>query len=206
MVGIPNTRAEAKSSGSAFYFTGKPCKNGHVCCRRVSSNCLECEAALSKKWSHQYYVANRERLLKINKEYAEANQERIKVWHRNYGREYVRKRRRDDPQWKIKGTLRSRLRYALKGRPKGVSSGMLLGCSGEQARIHIESLWSNGMNWANHGRGPGKWQIDHIRPFTRFDLQDPMQLATVCHYSNLQPLWFDDHVKKTARQVAGGTQ
>jgi hypothetical protein len=37
------TRAEAKTRGLKRYFTGKPCKRGHVVERRVSSSgCPEC--------------------------------------------------------------------------------------------------------------------------------------------------------------------
>src|ERR1700727_1125885 len=37
------TRADAREKGLTHYFTGKPCKHGHVCKRRVSDpGCLEC--------------------------------------------------------------------------------------------------------------------------------------------------------------------
>ena len=39
------TRKEAKALGLKRYFTGKPCKHGHVCERQVSSKgCVECES------------------------------------------------------------------------------------------------------------------------------------------------------------------
>jgi hypothetical protein len=45
------TRQEAKSLGLTRYFTGKPCKYGHVC-ERYSKNgrCFECNAAASNKF------------------------------------------------------------------------------------------------------------------------------------------------------------
>lgn len=40
---IPSTRAEAQTSGSSKYFTGKPCTNGHVEIRYTSSgSCRGC--------------------------------------------------------------------------------------------------------------------------------------------------------------------
>jgi hypothetical protein len=37
------TRKEAKEQGLELYFTGKPCKYGHISQRRVSDyQCLEC--------------------------------------------------------------------------------------------------------------------------------------------------------------------
>lgn len=39
----PKTRAEAKATGSAYYFTGVPCKSGHLSNRNTKSKvCLEC--------------------------------------------------------------------------------------------------------------------------------------------------------------------
>lgn len=40
----PASRAEAKAAGASHYFTGRPCKSGHVCERRVDSkNCVQCK-------------------------------------------------------------------------------------------------------------------------------------------------------------------
>lgn len=38
----PSTRLEAKLQGAARYFTGKPCKHGHITDRLVSGACVEC--------------------------------------------------------------------------------------------------------------------------------------------------------------------
>lgn len=41
---LPATKAEAKAIRSPYYFTGKPCKNGHICKRKTSnSGCYECK-------------------------------------------------------------------------------------------------------------------------------------------------------------------
>jgi hypothetical protein len=38
----PTTRAEAKSTGAEYYFTGKPCKHGHIALRKTKGSCVEC--------------------------------------------------------------------------------------------------------------------------------------------------------------------
>lgn len=38
----PKTRAEAKSTGSAYYYTGEPCKHGHIALRKTKGACVEC--------------------------------------------------------------------------------------------------------------------------------------------------------------------
>lgn len=39
---LPSTRAEAKKNGSKYYFTGQPCKHGHVAPRKTKGACVEC--------------------------------------------------------------------------------------------------------------------------------------------------------------------
>ena len=39
----PTTRAQAKAAGARYYFTGKPCKQGHVALRKTKGACVECE-------------------------------------------------------------------------------------------------------------------------------------------------------------------
>jgi hypothetical protein len=46
-MGLPTNRAEAKATNSKFYFTGKPCKHGHVVPRLLKGTCVECR---KKEW------------------------------------------------------------------------------------------------------------------------------------------------------------
>jgi hypothetical protein len=39
---LPKTRAEAKATGSKYYFTGEPCKHGHIAPRKTKGSCVEC--------------------------------------------------------------------------------------------------------------------------------------------------------------------
>ncbi len=40
--GLPTSRHEAKKSGSKYYFTGNPCRNGHLSPRYRDSDCIQC--------------------------------------------------------------------------------------------------------------------------------------------------------------------
>lgn len=115
---------------------------------------------------------------------------------------YLRRRWRDDPQHKLGLILRNRLNKAISRRARAGSAVKFLGCTVEELRTYLESLFQDGMGWDNWGAGPGTWQIDHVAPVALHDLTDPEQLALVCHWSNLMPTWHEDHARKTAADTA----
>ena len=45
---LPKTRAEAKATGAKYYFTGEPCKHGHIAPRKTKGSCVEC---LKVEWA-----------------------------------------------------------------------------------------------------------------------------------------------------------
>jgi len=68
-----------------------------------------------------------------------------------------------------------------------------LGCSIEHAAMHIQAQFKKGMTWDNHGK---VWHIDHIVPLASFDLSNNDHLLMCCHYTNLQPMWASDNIRK----------
>ena len=98
---------------------------------------------------------------------------------------------------RITGNLRSRLRAAIKNNYKNGSAVRDLGCSISEFKKYLESLWQSGMTWGNYGLYG--WHIDHINPLSSFDLTDMDQFFTACHYTNLQPLWAIDNLKKGSK-------
>ena len=80
---LPKTRAEAKATGATHYFTGEPCKHGHIAPRKTKGTCVEC---LKVEWAqaaetraeyfreynrkdevrdkkHDWYLENREQVI-----------------------------------------------------------------------------------------------------------------------------------------------
>lgn len=39
---LPKTRKEAQAIGAKYYFTGEPCKHGHIAPRKTKGSCVEC--------------------------------------------------------------------------------------------------------------------------------------------------------------------
>lgn len=93
--------------------------------------------------------------------------------------------------------LRSRLYDAFKGIRKSTHTMELLGCSIKELKQHLESQFQLGMTWDNYG----KWHLDHIRPLASFDLAQPSQQRLACHWTNLQPLWAIDNLRKRSTWV-----
>jgi hypothetical protein len=147
------------------------------------------EVISERKKAH--YEINKDAILEANKEYRKNNQESILT----NKREYEFKRRHNDPLYKLTRFQRDSLGRIIKAIKynKDRSSTEYLGCSVEFLKNYIESQWEYGMNWSN--RTQNGWHIDHIVPlFTAKTEEDVFKL---CHYTNLQPLWAEDHIAKT---------
>lgn len=113
--------------------------------------------------------------------------------------EYRRKRRNSDLDYKLRESLRNRLRMALKGNQKGGSAVRDLGRSIPQFKAYLGSKFQEGMSWSNCGYEG--WHTDHIKPLSAFDLKDPKQFKKAGHYTNLQPFWAYDNFTKSSRSV-----
>jgi len=97
---------------------------------------------------------------------------------------------------RIKNSLRSRLYAFVKGKNAN-SSFEFVGCSIDELKKHLSSQFTEGMSWKNYG----EWHIDHIKPCSSFDLSIEEQQHKCFHYSNLQPLWAKDNLKKGAKEM-----
>ena len=77
---------------------------------------------------------------------------------------------------------------------KGIGNTFeLVGCQLPELRQHLEAQFTAGMSWANYG----SWHVDHVKPLSKATSRE--ELASLCHYTNLQPLWARDNLKKGAR-------
>ena len=110
-----------------------------------------------------------------------------------------------------RGALADRIRTLIRNqikrycqRKKQTKTEEYLGCSANEFRAHIESLFIDGMSWDNYGNGVRKWNIDHIMPVSRFDISDIEQAKTVFNYKNCRPMWSIDNFKKGSKMPTNG--
>lgn len=164
----------------------------------------ECKSCVSKRQKK-----NALKKAKYDKEYSAKNALTIAEKSRSYRQQnrkmlaskkkiYIEKKESIDVSYKLARRLRARLYKVTVGIVKTGSSVQDLGCSVEFLKQHLESLFLYGMKWENWGKNEGKWQIDHKKPLSSFDLTDRKQMLEACHYTNLQPIWYQDHVVKTS--------
>jgi len=95
------------------------------------------------------------------------------------------------PEFKIPRALRHRLWHFAKGF-KYTSMRHIVGCTRVQLVKHLERQFLRGMTMDNYG----KWEIDHIIPCTMYDLTNPVHQAQCFHFTNLQPMWKADNIRK----------
>ena len=107
---------------------------------------------------------------------------------------YYNNRMKNDVNFKLLSLIRSRINYALKGNSKSNKLISLLGCSSQYCKKHLESKFNQGMSWENWSFNG--WHIDHIIPCDAFDLSLNEAKLMCFNYTNLQPLWGVENLKK----------
>lgn len=95
---------------------------------------------------------------------------------------------------KLINCIRSRIAAALKqGHTKSASTLLLIGCSIQQFREHLESQFEGGMSWDNWSA----WEIDHRVPLSSFNLADPEQQKLAFNFHNCRPMWKEANRQKS---------
>ena len=117
--------------------------------------------------------------------------------HRVWTLKRAKAKYNSDPVNRLVRSLRSRLWDALNRKPKIAHTLELVGCSGKELMDYIETLFWPGMTRDNQGKKG--WAVDHIVPIESFDKSDRKWQIRCFHYTNLQPLWFEDNGVKQHR-------
>lgn len=105
----------------------------------------------------------------------------------------TRMRRNNDPSFALAATCRTRLYTFLKSRgiKKHKKTQEFVGCTWSELKAHIEARFLPGMTWEDRGL----WHLDHIVPLASAKTDE--DLMRLCHYTNLQPLWAADNLRKS---------
>ncbi len=139
----------------------------------------------------EWRASNRQRVSQVKKTRYEANKtqiiKKVTEWQRNNSKlSHVYRASRA-----IRAVIYQSLRR--KGFTKRSKTTNLLGCDWATFEQYLSSRFAEGMSWDNRS----EWHVDHIIPLaTAKTIEDVERL---CHYTNLQPLWAADNIRKGAK-------
>jgi len=119
--------------------------------------------------------------------------------NKDYWNNYQKQRRKDDPYYSLYINLRSRISNLLSGKSKSKQTQQIIGLTLNEFKQHIESKWSEGMDWNNYGAGDNKWVLDHKTPISTAKTKN--DIITLNHYTNLQPMWWRENLEKSDKII-----
>lgn len=198
--------------GKIFHNTNsKTCS--HECAVKYTALCVYRRKIKNNDVSYEEYTEYRRSKELEQLEKRRNSPKRVNVYsgrEKEYMREYhkrtkdirnakQRERFAQDDVAAFKALIRKRMNNWFRRRkfPKSSPTEKILGCSFDEFKQYISSLFKNGMTWDNYG----DWQLDHIIPLaTAKTIEDVERL---CHYTNLQPLWAKDNLDKRAKIPQG---
>tara|TARA_R110000868_G_scaffold106830_3_gene292671 strand:- start:2456 stop:3094 length:639 start_codon:yes stop_codon:yes gene_type:complete len=139
-----------------------------------------------KEKSKEYYIKNKD----YQKNYNIKNKDKIYARHKN--------KMETNPLYKLTNYTRSLIKLCLRrqGFTKKSKTYRILGCEFKYFKIHIERQFTKGMTWENQG----EWHLDHIYPVSL--AKDEEEIIRLNHYTNFQPLWAIDNIKKSNKIIA----
>lgn len=178
-------------------------------CRRIESKEYRLKhPEKRKKTIKKYYENNQDSELRRFKEYRINNPEKRKKTVKNYyenNKKIINKKQgklnkkyyQNNVLYRIIVIQRGRIREILKikNKEKKIKTIDIVGCSPEFLKEHLEKQFKDGMTWENYGFYG--WHIDHIIPLSSAKTEE--EVYKLCHYTNLQPLWAEDNLKKGSK-------
>jgi hypothetical protein len=152
----------------------------------------------------KYRKNNQDKVKLANKEWREKNEnyikKRMKLWrdnNKNHIKTYKKNKYNNDFLHKLTENVRCRINTFLnrKNIIKKNKTFDVVGCSPQFLKEYLENKFTDDMTWDNYGFYG--WHIDHIIPLSSSKTEE--EIYKLCHYSNLQPLWAIDNLKKGSK-------
>tara|TARA_Y100001972_G_scaffold128931_1_gene192778 strand:+ start:1032 stop:1661 length:630 start_codon:yes stop_codon:yes gene_type:complete len=162
------TRKEAELLKLKAYFTGLPCKRGHISRRRVTTGkCMQCEKEDVNKYIYIEKIRAEER----------------RKW-------------KEDPIYRKHLSYKTRINELIRLKPPRNTSAMkYLGCELPFFLEYLRLQFFDDMSFDKRN----KWELDHIRPVTTFNLEDHNQWSCCWNWRNLRPIPKSVNRKKRER-------
>lgn len=151
------------------------------------------------------YKENPQAFAERNKKYIETHQEKVQERMKKYRETHKKEKyeyemkRRSNPLNRLKLNIRSLIKNSIEGKhyKKNTKTEKILGCTLDFFIEYLQSKFEEGMTIENHGL----WHIDHIKPIALATTEE--EIIKLNHYTNLQPLWAIDNLKKGSKYIEG---
>jgi hypothetical protein len=156
-----------------------------------------------KKYASEWRYNNRHKKSEYNKKWVEKNinyqKEYREVNKEHISKKYIERLEKDfvfKYSHNIRNLIRGSFKRGCKGvYKKGLKTESILGCSIDFFIEYISNKFKKGMTLQNHG----EWHLDHIIPVSSATNED--ELIKLNHYTNFQPLWSKDNLKKGSKII-----
>ena len=197
---------EAREKRLTRYFTGVPCKHGHIAERIVSTRtCVDCKrekdaAREARSYTDEQKIRHYEVIKAARKRDPERYNKISANWKAN-NKDSVRSARRkrqserlkSDPVFALRHRASCLVRQAIKSRDfaKSSTTFKIIGCTNNELREHLERQFLKGMSWDNFG----DWHIDHIVPIS--SAKNEYEVISMNHFTNLRPMWARENLIKS---------
>jgi len=160
-----------------------------------------------KEQNKKYYCKNYYYSIQRSRAWYKANPDRSKQRTKTY----IKNRLKYDAVFRLRHYTRCRVNNGLREKKEEFLE-QFLGYSIDELKKHLESKFSDGMNWENYGRitkeNSHVWNIDHIKPLSKIVKEGTIEeLKEAYRLENLQPMWAMDNIKKGGvRNVCKSTE
>ena len=158
--------------------------------------CIPCHNASSKKQHYKNqdknnarkkrnYYKRHDHYLNLAQDYRKNFPEKVKACKQKHWQEIQKPRIHNDPFVKFRTYTRTRASAVMNNLASGkVCENDLLDCDSNTFIKHIESQFTEGMNWDNYGK---EWEYDHIKPLASFDFSNADEVKEAFNYTNVRP-------------------
>lgn len=175
---------------------------------KKKGKCKQCISVYNKNYIRSEEGKKAKKL--SDKKYYKLNKDAMYLKYRDnknqYRRQYYKKnkllifekekqRYKNDVQFRLSKIYRNRMNSYIKGENNKMD---YLHCNLSEFREFIEIQFTNDMSWDNQGT---IWELDHVIPVSKFNLEIQEHKNTCFHWCNYKPIPKSDNKKKSNKII-----
>jgi 5-methylcytosine-specific restriction endonuclease McrA len=183
---LPKTRKEAQETGSKYYFTGGPCKHGHIAPRKTKGACIEClkvewQQSAEKRAEYFKQYNQREEIKDQKHEWYQKNKSKVIAAAQTRPAEQLRAYRnawKENNKTQVRADTKARRRKHRDATPKWLS---------RKQKSEIRQLYQIAITMTQ--TTGEQYVVDHIVPLradTVCGLHVPWNLRVITQEENLK--------------------